>query len=593
MSLNVSKSLYRFKSYHLTEDEHLTYLRKILPNIYEDTQTISKIRKGYSEENSNFIKNSKNVVRNIKERYKNNSFCNIPWIDSSLWNQISSVSNEDLPSSIVCGEVRFTEGDEINQRSETKRKLFNSEVRSSDYSSIQRYISNSRKLPVSKIRDFGLAGINAALALKLVSRNRDNDYDYRRSVTHSVKSTAKNTNSGWPLFKKKNDPVCIADTSKWLSDFLKNPTYYSLHRNSMVENYTSLFHRVQPSVDENVCSAKIRQVWCVPQRIIALEHYFFSGILEDVMNNNKNGVNPIYSSGLTNQEISNSLVSRMRRRFGTARNKKIYSLDYSKYDSSIPNFAIDLFFAIVKDYLNLTEKEGKAFECLRSYTRNTPLSYGNNLYIKAKGVMSGTYITNVFDTWFNLVLWNLSQNTHANLDEIPEHVDFIEFIEFKESSLGSFRTDLALCGDDVIIHTTFVEILTHRRICVSLGMKIEEKFSYDNANDNIYFLGRYWDINSRPVNSFTYFISHICFRTRFYNEKDVGRNVLDKLDLNRILSICLPHYNGVNFLNKYFKNWKPYRDFVDNGTDYVLLKEWPNENYLRVGRLKAFNWKAY
>lgn len=591
----VSRLLYRFKSYHFTEDNYLSYVNKQVKSLYADTSERPKRRSGFEEENEDYFKNIPNCVKNIKDCYKNSFGINCPWIDSSLWDVLDPSNNNIFPKNISSDTVRFSKNGEINGRSNLSSKLFSIETRRKDFDSIKKYTSNSRRLHSSQADCFGLAGYDAALQLGIIP-NPNIKFKNRRNVEESVVKTSKNTNSGWPFFKRKNDVSCIRDTVSWVSNFINRPTYYSILKNPLTENPTSLFHRVQPSVDGDNCNIKIRQVWCVPQRIIALEHYFFSELIENVKSMNMKGRFSVYSSGLTNESISRKMVRNLRDRlFFDSSSKKVYSLDYSKYDSTIPNFAIDLFFAIIKDHLDLSDSEDKAFECLRCYTRNTPLCYGNNLYIKTKGIMSGTYITNLFDTWFNLLLWNVSnsmKHDNYNYYQIPDHHDFIKKISYKAFPMSP-RNDIALCGDDVLIYTDDYEISIHRKLCLSLGMKIEVSESYTTHKQSFYFLGRFWDFMNRPIQTEIYLTSHICVRTKFYNIKEVGPEVIKNLDLYRILSICLPFYNGINYIKKYLMNWKPMRDFLNSNEDFTLLKEWPNDSYISVSRFDAFNWKSY
>lgn len=591
MKFNISSLIYRFKSYHFSEDDHLIYLRQKLKHIYEDPVESNTRREYTTEEKKIHSQNSENVIKNIKAIYKNNISNVCPWVSNSLWNQIVSIDSSNIPKAIMSDTVRFTNNESVFKRDSNTTKSFSEEVKQSDFKCIERYLSSSRKLPTNKIRPIGLSGIKAALQLGIIKPGREQLK--QRSVANSVDSISKNTNSGWPFFRRKNTDVCVKDTKFWLNKMLHKPSYHTIFKNALFSNYTSLFHRVQPSVVDDVCNVKIRQVWCVPQRIIALEHYFFSEILTHVTNNNMSNKMPIYTSGMSNYDISRKVVSRLRNYIG---NDPVYcnlfSLDYSKYDSTIPNFGIDLFFSIVKDSLNLTPSEDKCFECLRCYTRNTPLCFRDCIYIKTKGVMSGSYITNLYDTWFNLLLWNLSEEICHSSNNLSD-VDFMKHVCFNEASLELFRSTLALCGDDVIIYTTYREISVHRQLCLCLGMTIEVKCSYRHENDDIFFLGRFWDYDNRPKNNETYMISHICFRTKFYSLKDVSQSIIDNLDVYRILSICLPFVNGRDFVNKYFGNWEPMRSFLDSKADFVLLKDWPNDGYRRIHHMNAFNWRTY
>lgn len=541
-------------------------------------------------------------IGSVYNKFKRNFHCNIPWIDDKMWNTIKLQDRKALPRFIRCGDVEFAKNWNITKRSRGISKGFSEEIRRSDRQSWKSYTTRSRFIPTSERDQIARAGIQAARKLGIISNNYGRENTFEKRTEECVRHMAKNTNSCWPFFKRKNNEGCIKDTINWLNKCLSNASYYTVFKNPLLVMPCTIFHRIQPSVDLKTNSAdlKIRQVWGQPQRIICLEYYFFGNLFKRVFENTKSSDNPVYSTGLTNFEISQKIISKFRfKLFNNLKDTNVWSIDYSKYDRTIPNYSIDIFFAICKSNLNMNNNEKKLYEILRLYLKHMPYIYDNKLFFKMKGISSGSYITNLFDTWWNLTLWILSHSIVLHIKN--NNLDFNEYINniINNDKINTIRivdeisNNLSLCGDDALIYCFKDLILIHKTICVDLGMDVGIKHKTSSINQEIYFLGRYWDYKNRPVQSELYMSSHIVIRTKWYNKEDLDFNISEELDLNRILSICLPLYNGKRFLDKYFKSYKPYIDFINSNKDFSLLKEWPNDGYIKINSSDSLIWEKF
>jgi len=542
----------------------------------------------------------------VKPRYKRSSNCPIPWIDTEIWENFKSSPGFSYPKTIKSQSIRFTSSETVHTIGSEERRRFKRESEQSTSECINHYTARSRQLSVAQRRSIGLSGIQAARTLSIISEGngrRHSPSTRPDRVNDCVMGTSKNTNSGFPFFKRKNSTLCIEDTKIWIRNIFENPSYYSIIKNPLFEMPTTLFYRVQPSVkeEENTIEVKIRQVWGIPQRIVALEYYFFKDILSSVYENNVFGSNPVYSSGLTNYEISLRIINRLRNlKNNSMNNKNLYSMDYGKFDRTIPNYAIDIFYAICRGNLDLSEKDDKIYNMLRFYIKFTPFIHNDKLFVSQRGIPSGSYITNLLDTWWNLTLWNLSYNLRqyytTNLS------DFLNKEEFFEKRISEYLLntnfirfeDLGICGDDSIAYTDHFHIKILENLCDSLGMKITTNVITKEPYEDMYFLGRRWDWLNRPIQSDLYFIGHLALRTKFYNKDELEIDVSEDLEITRMLSITLQFYNGMDFLERYFTNHVKLNQFLEGSSGFYLLKEWPiTDGYQYINRIDAMSWTKF
>jgi hypothetical protein len=263
-----------------------------------------------------------------------------------------------------------------------------SEISSSDAESIESYLGRTPSLGRCNSLWLANASITAAHCIGLVDTTFNSGRLRPLNISDSIEYSIKDANAGYPTFKKKTHPDAINDCKMWLTQLLSKGSIYSFFKNTLMRNYLVLLHRFQINEKENKeATIKIRQVWCTPMRIISLENMFFRKLLERVSNHNKRSISPVYTSGFRNSQISELLVRRLRNKIGSERGKALYSMDYSKYDRTIPDFAIDLFFSVCRNELSLNDNEFKLFNLLRYYIKYSQLYIITN-YSLSDGVLA-------------------------------------------------------------------------------------------------------------------------------------------------------------------------------------------------------------
>jgi hypothetical protein len=600
MNKKINDILKRFSKYTFLEENNFSNFLTNLKHIYlvGDDDHVSK------KEQTEFSAFERSIGP-VKPRFKRDFHCNIPWIDAEVWKNFKLQAGFSFPNNIKSETVTFSSGSTLHNPTSESRRRFRRESELSTSKCLCSYTSRKRGLSSIQRNCIGRSGIRSAESIRILSNNGRKDTIERsnRGIRLAVESAAKNTNSGFPHFRKKNSKFCIEDTILWLTELFNSPTLYKIAKNPFVELPSSLFYRVQPSIDDNDVNIKIRQVWGLPQRIVSLEYMFFKNIFERVYENNLNGPLTIYSSGLTQIEIRNKIVCRLKRQLiqnrGREGEKELYSLDYSKFDRSVPNHAIDLFFAICKEQLDMDDTENKVFNDLRIYIKFTPIVWKGFLFVCLSGIPSGSYLTNMIDTWWNLTLWDLSYcmeefyknnlNDFLNKGELFEG----EVLYYVSNNFFEPFTNCGICGDDSLVLTENMHISIMINLCRSFGMEIEVAFQTRYYDQETYFLGRYWNHKNEPTQTHTYFVGHICVRTKFYNKDDIPEiDFFEELTSTRILSITLQFANGYEFLRNYFNKFEPIVRFLESGKGHFILKEYPlTDRYEYINRIDAFSWR--
>jgi hypothetical protein len=351
---------------------------------------------------------------------------------------------------------------------------------------------------------------------------------------------------------------------------------------SFFELPSLIYHRFQIGrFDDNRSKVKVRQVWCVPQIVVALEAYFFYNIVENCKFLSINQPDYRYSIAQNNKLISKRISLLKKCRMPNLDGKyNFYSLDYSKYDRCIPVWFVDVFFAIAKESLRgMSENEEELFRILRLFVKYTPFIYDGELYFKLKGISSGLFITNFYDTLFNMTLVKMAEIIFFDARELHSKLMnndrnfFSQRTNLNKRLVNldlTYRFDCLFLGDDGLVYWSESLITLLRRICFFLGMELSVKNISRNENEDVFYLGRYWDKDNIPDQSFEYMVDHITFRTKFYRQQDIDFNVRD-LDVMRVLSICLPLKSGKEFLNKAFYDWKPLIEFYEEKKDLHLI----------------------
>lgn len=547
-----------------------------------------------NKEKHDYIKNNSSEngldeqVRDSSSRRKQTSNLESKWNGISISSDFNHASGFSLPW-INNNLLSIIKGSNPNSCFKSVKIPTRSETSAEDKESIRKYTSVCRRIFRPCQHLFYSSSIAASAHLGLTGSDFEEKKQFlTMNIETCIEKAINDANAGYPTYLKKNNVRAINDARTWITKVLNKPNIYNVFKNILLENPKVLFHRFQPKLKDNVLTSKIRQVWCEPFRIILLENHFFRNIIDHSIYHNTNSDQCSTSSGLRNVDISNKIIVRMRHRIGQQMNKELFSLDYSKYDSSIPDFAIDLYFLTMEQHLDLNEKEKSLYHLLRYYTKYGPIIHEGKLYFKRKGISSGSLLTNHFDSWWNLVL-NYSAKA---LFESNVKLSDISKGKFQNLKLDHvFDHDIAVTGDDIIKYCSKIEIYYLQDLCSLLGMKVEVEHSTNNPDDDIFFLGRFWNKYSEPIQTEQYFTSHICFRGTFY--KNLPIDISEELEPSRILSICAPYKNGFNYMIKTFQHYKPLMNIL-NKRKFIYLKDFPLETKNKfVSTDIVKNWKMF
>jgi hypothetical protein len=360
-------------------------------------------------------------------------------------------------------------------------------------------------------------------------------------------------------------------------------------------------HRFQIFVnsDASFSEFKIRQVWVVPFRIAVLEAMFFDNLISRVKLKALTDKNPIYPIGLLNSQIGKRCILNLRRK-AKARNLKIFSGDYSKFDSTISTFFLDIYFSICESNLVMSKLERLIFTFLRFYMKYTPYVDKGNVGFMLRGIPSGAYITNNFDTFVNGTVWTLAHIIRYHYPKVAEEIVYnyksLSDFNFNTKDIEGLTFDLDyvhIYGDDSTAAMDEFHSILVSEIAKSIGLDLSFKDPVNFDDDEVFFLGRFWDVNGFPFQTHHYMSYHITYRTSWYREENLKFDIKTKLKLYRILSICLPLRGGLEYLRTVYDDWPPFRNWYDNREPMFLLKDYPNEEFLVKSFYDAINLDTY
>lgn len=514
-------------------------------------------------------------------------------IHLGLWSRIHRSSDGSLPKEIITAKSE--------------------QIQSGDRDAIESYTTPSRGVRKCFITVFTASAKIAGRSLGFFKDYSQCPYRCKSTVL-SVKELSKNTHAGTDTLGKKNDPKVQERVIRQVKDLFGKPnskkiitknTAYVLDYDIAEKLYSLpelIFHRFQAVYDKvsDNCIEKSRIVWCVPYTIVALERIFFGELIDNVKNHSLRYDRTIYPIGLTNYQIGKKCVQTLRDTFSIGpHGLAIYSLDFSKFDSTVPQWSKDVFFSMLKPLIEMDSAQSKVYDYLRIYVKYTPFVYKNELIIKQKGISSGLLITNLFDSWLNLTIHNFVHIIQSHYPELIGPINRGEVTPYniimdpervKYDSISSLP-QVRVMGDDTLILCDEQTLTLHNSVCKMLGMKVTTKLITDKPNEPIFFLGRYWDVNARPYQTEEYIALRIVY-TRWYDEKLLPFP-LEKLHLYRVLSVCLPLLGGKEFLDKYLADWEPYKVFSSSDEGFVFMKDYIDKEFQYKPRQKAFNIDDY
>lgn len=222
---------------------------------------------------------------------------------------------------------------------------------------------------------------------------------------------------------------------------------------------------------------KTRLVWGYPFSMTALEGVFARPLI--------NVFKDRYRTPMA--FAMSDLVLGSKIRSASRKYKYVYSLDMSKFDTSLHPLFTNLAFEAFKSWFNLDQVDEyignylDVFNIVQSYFHTCGIVMPDgNLYSGRKhGVPSGSYFTQLVDSYCNCVIYG------AICSIFKFHVD---------------KNAMMVLGDDLLFFCDKkldLDILA-KRLHAFLGVNVNsEKSIAGFADDEVHFLGRIW-INGRP-----------------------------------------------------------------------------------------------
>lgn len=158
-------------------------------------------------------------------------------------------------------------------------------------------------------------------------------------------------------------------------------------------------------------------------------------------------------------------------------NGVVYCLDYSKFDTSVPAFLIDVAFNILSSHFILEGVDKVEWDSIVHHFIHTPIIMPDgHLYIKHQGVPSGSFFTQLVDSIVNYIL--------------------LQYVAIHCCSHAVGRSYVMVLGDDSIFSIPrYLPLETIKRcLFKSFGMTVNISKSCVSTSGNlIHFLGHSWN----------------------------------------------------------------------------------------------------
>jgi len=225
--------------------------------------------------------------------------------------------------------------------------------------------------------------------------------------------------------------------------------------------------RVQPGLS----GPKTRLIWMAPLPTTIVGGMFSKPIAQQLERKRP------FAWGLHGVEKA-ALVSALQSRF-----RYVYSIDFSRFDSSVPAVMIADAFRIVRPLLDLTEDEETVWnKYINDFIHSRLITETGEIFQKHKGIPSGSAFTSIIGSVVNLLVLNYAWT------RVSGH------------ALKSDRV-LVLGDDAIVASNSKLQLDELARACSELGftLSVEKSQIADSSKENadpytnkVNFLGHYW-----------------------------------------------------------------------------------------------------
>lgn len=448
-------------------------------------------------------------------------------------------------------------------------KITSDDVRTNDESQEKQF----------KVVNFSLKNINIDYLLMAASQSLKDLGLYGKTVETIDYDTSRlsfpgGTSACYPLYGNKKADKNVDDINTWVPSFLANPNIVEL----MCQPCT-VFHRFRTYLSDDLSENKVksRPVWGFPFRISVLEGMLFKRLLDKSLAFTSSPLCRTCATGKTKLEISNDVIRRLRFESG-----KIYALDYSRFDSTIPSYMWALFYATVEPIIGLSPLMKKVFNLMMLYHNYTPYCLRNTfIQNQGQGNASGSMITTIFNNFVNRTMLN-----YATL----------------ERTHGKYFCEDNACvlGDDCVLNMDYFGTRHLLDVFKRFGIVVNVEKSLLVENDGkIPFAGYLWDYpDNAPTQTLPWFVSHLCVPGKFYRNSPIP---VDILQTYRAITICSGVKDGIKVFEylignqdrvwvklkeDYYKGLDPMIQYI-GGKERILYLSIPLHVILNSG------WKAF
>jgi hypothetical protein len=178
-----------------------------------------------------------------------------------------------------------------------------------------------------------------------------------------------------------------------------------------------------------------------------------------------------------------AIISEIESRF-----RYVYSLDFSKFDSTVPARMIDDAFRVVRTHLDLDDKELDLWRrYVNDFIHSRIIAPDGHVYQKHRGVPSGSAFTSIIDSVVNLILvsymWEKLTGHSLNHDRVLVMGDDVIIGSNTRLDLGQ----LASAASDLGF------VLSVEKSTITDTSRAESAFDVNHTH----FLGHWW-VHSQP-----------------------------------------------------------------------------------------------
>lgn len=333
------------------------------------------------------------------------------------------------------------------------------------------------------------------------------------TVEHAAETQInKSSSASFPYYKRKGEVIeeLINEANKVFKGF-KDPFKYPITRGFRLQ--------LRPTTGSEL-TLKIRVMYPYPGVIILVEDCFIMPFVEHFIN-----TDTFYVIGRNGREIRRLL----RKAFVRKGIKKITSSDITAFDQNAINDNILMGFWIIRQQLKLTSAEHQVFMQMAcyfctSYAISKTTGKRARMFLKVKGVPSGSGFTNMIDSLINAIAFEYACPNILNSGSV------------------------LICGDDNIFDSTHVDFQHYCNIFEKVfNWKIDpNKTQHFTSYKKLHFLGFDW-IDGVRHQLPKLLVNQVLWHSSFLTNLD-----LYERELARAASVLLNAKNGSYMFKRIF-----------------------------------------